>query len=85
MLNNDINTVMGMKVVVVEKIPKYQLPLDVPVSPAFRDEFNQWAEQFFGEVDALPNLPIVVNNILFLSKEQYYQLRKENGFLQPLL
>ena len=69
----------GMRVVVVGRKPKYQLPLDVPVSPEFREEFNAWALSFFGWVDAIPNLPCVVQGTVLVTHDQYQNLRAQSS------
>lgn len=40
--------IFGLQIVVASEIPKYQLPMDVPVTEEFRADFNKWAREFFG-------------------------------------
>lgn len=51
---------MGMRIVVSPDRPKYQLPADVTVPQAFREDFDRWALEFFGTTNLVPDGQMLV-------------------------
>lgn len=72
----------GLKVVVVEDRPRYQLPEElipgVPWNKEFRDEFNQWARSFLGSTNQIPDGQMGgVGGMVFVNPRTYDKLRQE--------
>ena len=53
MIPDTLNRISGLTVVVHPDFPKFQLSEDVPVTDAFRAQFNVWAREFFGMTNLL--------------------------------
>jgi hypothetical protein len=68
------DTLFGMRIYespLVPKKPRFQLAESVPVTQEFRDGFNHWAREFFGEDEQI----LVYQDTIFASPETMKLIR----------
>jgi hypothetical protein len=69
---------LGMKVVISEDQPRYQLPADLLLPPGFRDEFNAWACGFLGTFNQLKDGEVICMQragVLMMNPRTFAQVR----------
>jgi hypothetical protein len=67
---------MGKQVVVVPNHPKMQLAENVPVTPEFRKEINDWMAGFFGYTNTVPEGQVLTTgDKIFVRPEDYNKLK----------
>lgn len=72
---------MGMRIVVSPYRPKYQLPADVTVPQAFREDFDRWALEFFGTTNLVPDgqMLVIRGRELVMSPRTVELMKAMNG------
>lgn len=65
----------GLRVQIHEDRPKMQLSEDVPVSPEFRVEMNQWMREFFGTTNLIGSQVIVMGDTVVMSEKTFEFLK----------
>lgn len=74
-----MHSFMGFRVVVSPDQPKYQLPKDIQVTQAFREDFDRWALGFFGTTNLVPDgqMLVIQGRELLMSPRTLGQLKTE--------
>jgi len=69
--------ICGLLVLVSPDVPKLQLSDDVPVTPAFRAEMNDWMRSFFGVTNLVQDDQVfVVGDKMHVNPRMYARLQR---------
>lgn len=67
----------GIQLVIAPEVPRYQLPEDLPLPPAFRAEINEWARSFLGMRSVMPLGQVTyINGKAYASRETFEMIKE---------
>jgi len=86
------HSIFGIPIVIECGRPRYQLPDDLPLPPAYRQKFNLWARDFLGSHPPLigDGQSIAINGRLHMNRKTFEMIKHRvtkstewSGSMQP--